>query len=164
VRQRSLASGLVLAGALGVAACGFQGGVKETATANADNSLALVESIDPTGGPGGSAYETLLLEARGGSSGPRQQIAGFEGAREVHPQWIGRTTLALCLNPPVPFLVSEMKVRPVTGGGYNSGFTQALGAPATITIIQACSGDGAIAAPPPAGGPAATSAPAAADG
>lgn len=152
-----LAVGLVLAG------CGLQPGVRETATANADNSLALIESIEPAG-PTAPETESLFLEARGGSTGSRLQISGVVKARELHPHWIGRTTLALCLDPPAPLLVSEIKVRP--GQGWKDAFATALGGSATIAIIQACADGGAAAtaAPPPATGPAATAAPAAAAG
>jgi hypothetical protein len=155
---------LALAGSLCLAGCGFHAATERT-TANADGSLALVERTEPVVGVAGGKFETLYIEARGGSSGSRYQIAGFQGERELHAQWIGRTTLTLCIDPAPAFLVSEIKVRPTPdpASGYNGGFAQALGGPASISVIQACAGD-ATAAPPRADDPAATAAPAAADG
>lgn len=152
------------AGALCLTGCGFHA-ASERATLNADGSLALLERVEPVVGAAGGKFETLYIEARGGSSGSRYQIAGFQGERELHAQWIGRTTLTLCVDPPAPFLVSEIKVRPTPdpAAGYNGGFAEALGGPASISVIQACAGE-PTAAPPPAGDPAATAAPAAAGG
>jgi len=153
------------AAALCLAGCGFHA-ASERATLNADGTLALVERVEPVVGAAGGKFETLYIEARGRSSGSRYQIAGFQGERELHAQWIGRTTLTLCVDPPAPFLVSEIKVRPTPdpAAGYNGGFAEALGGAASISVIQACAGGEATAAPPPAAGPAATAAPAAAGG